>query len=111
MALPIPSPKQPMTDASTGAIAQPWLRFFTGLVSAAGASQATVPKASPFSYTASTAGTLFVSGGTVSSITITRAQVTANVGLTSGPVPVSQGDVVTVTYTVAPSTVYFPAGA
>jgi hypothetical protein len=59
--------------------------------------------ASPFTYTATAAGTVFVSGGTDSALQLKRGATTIATGFTDGPVPVSAGDQVIVTYSAAPT--------
>ena len=65
--------------------------------------------ASPFAYTATQAGTVAVSGGTVSAISITRNSTVVPVAAsTDHAVPVKTGDIVTVTYSGAPTMNYLP---
>ena len=60
--------------------------------------------ASPFAYTATFAGSVAISAGTVSAVTLTRAAVVVwSVTASNEIIPVRAGDVVTVTYTVAPT--------
>jgi hypothetical protein len=63
--------------------------------------------ASPFTYTATTAGTLFMQGGTVSAVSLTRSGTT--IPATVAATPVRAGDAVTITYTVAPTVNFAPA--
>jgi hypothetical protein len=79
-------------------------------VAFAGAGAAIVPVtvgASPFAYTATTGGTLAISGGTVSAVTLTRG--TTTVPVSPASVPARNGDVVTITYTAAPTVNFIPA--
>jgi hypothetical protein len=65
--------------------------------------------ASPYTFTAPTAGNLVVTGGTVSSIKLTRAYVSAvTFSVTSGTFPLAAGDVITLAYTVAPTVNFVP---
>lgn len=64
---------------------------------------AITPGASPYSYTASAAGTVIVAAGTVTIVEIGRGGVFTVTGLIAALVPVSLGDVVRVTYAVAPT--------
>ncbi|TGB34395.1 hypothetical protein [Burkholderia thailandensis] len=74
-----------------------------------GAIAAITVGASPFSYTATSAGTVVISGGTVSAVTLKRGTPAAiSVGETGGVVPVSAGDIVTVTYSAAPTMDFVP---
>ena len=71
------------------------------------ASAAVTVGASPFAYTAPSAGSVCVSGGAITSVTLARGGVTVYTsGLAADQVVVRAGDVVTVTYTTAP-TMYF----
>ena len=71
------------------------------------ASAAVTVGASPFAYTAPSAGSVCVSGGAITSVTLARGGVTVYTsGLAADQVVVRTGDVVTVTYTTAP-TMYF----
>lgn len=65
--------------------------------------QTVTPGASPYVYTATQAGLLIVSAGTVTSIELGRGGVYGLVGLLAGIVPVSIGDLVRITYVVAPT--------
>lgn len=84
-------------------------RFFNALVSASQSVEPITIGASPYTYTASIIGTLFVSGGTVSDITIRRGTVTVPTGVLAGPIPLTNGDIATVTYSVAPTVNFVPA--
>ncbi|MCA8326124.1 hypothetical protein [Burkholderia cepacia] len=64
--------------------------------------------ASPYTYTAPAAGTVFVSGGTDSALQLKRGATTIATGFVDGPVPVSAGDQVIVTYSVAPTMNFVP---
>ena len=64
--------------------------------------------ASPAAYTASTAGTVYVSGGTVTGITLTRQGTTITYAATSGNFPVCRADVLTITYTSIPIAQFIP---
>jgi hypothetical protein len=83
----------------------PWIVWLQQLASQPAAPFTVTPTASPFSYLASGAGTLQITGGTVSARTLTRGGVTVSV---SGSVPVVNNDVVTVTYSVAPTLSFIP---
>lgn len=65
------------------------------------------PGASPYTYTATDAGTVIVQGGTVTLIELGRKTTFVTTGMTFGAVPVSKGDQVRVTYTVAPTMNFF----
>lgn len=95
---------------TNGQVSQSWYQFFAGLTAQSAAIVPVTPSGSPFTYTASTKGTLSVSGGTVSNVSLSRARVTGvNVGFTSGLVPMSQGDIVRVTYSAPPTINFIPS--
>lgn len=102
----IPAARQAVVEVSANKLllfTTPWYRFLGSLgISGADAVSITVT-ASPFSYVATTTGTVFVRGGTVSLIELGRNGVFTNIGVIAGPVPVSEGDAVRVTYTVLPT--------
>jgi hypothetical protein len=116
-------PAAPLTD-DTGQPTPAWRAFFrvlwarTGQVGAPaiGAAGATLlpsatltPTASPYSYTAKTAGTLYVAGGGVTSMTITRGSGTAfPVGAFYGGKRLCAGDVLTVSYSHIPTLHFLP---
>ena len=64
--------------------------------------------ASPYVYTASTIGNVFVSGGTVSSIVLTRSGVSLTVPENIF-IPVTANDTVTVTYSGLPTATFVPS--
>lgn len=100
----IPQISTPFVDPS-GCVTLPWLQLLIKCWQAITpqAPQTVVPTGSPFSWTASAAGTLMVSAGAV---TISRQGVAF--AIAPGAIPVSQGDTVTVTYTSAPTIGFFP---
>ena len=67
---------------------------------------AVVPSGSPFTWTATAAGMLIVSGGTVSLVEVGRGAAFYAAGLVGGLIPVSVGDKVRMTYVVAPATTF-----
>jgi hypothetical protein len=106
----IPSPTLPVSDSKTGLLSSIWYQFFTRLqqLTAERAIAAITVGTSPFVYTPSTIGNIFVSGGTVSSIVLARDTVT----LTCPEnvfIPVAANDTVTVTYTVKPTMTFVPS--
>jgi hypothetical protein len=76
----------------------------------AGAVVVVTPGASPYAYTATSAGTLVIAGGTVSAVTITRGAATAVTLPTAGPITVAVGDIVTITYSSLPTVTFLPSG-
>lgn len=106
----LPSPTLALTDPKTGLVSSIWYQFITRLqqLSAERAIAALTVGASPFTYTASTIGNIFVSGGTVSSIVLGRSGVT----LTCPEnvfIPVAANDTITVTYSVKPTMTFVPS--
>lgn len=83
-----------------------WLLWLRQFVSQPGPIVPVSLGPSPASFTASGAGSLVLSGGTVSSITLTRSSTVAHLG--SGPVPMVNNDVATITYSVAPAASFIP---
>lgn len=127
-------PSSPCTDPASGEVTPAWRRFFTVLWQRTGEVRApaiglaidtintqlqtllalgsrtpvtVTPTASPFSYTPTSRGTLFVSGGGVEAMTITRGTTTAPVGGFYGGVSMSSSDTLTITYSAAPQLTFF----
>lgn len=106
----IPSIQSPIVDLKTGYGTAPWIQFFAGLTSPAQPTESVlVATSSPFTYTASKNGVLFVSGGLVNSISIQRSIIVIPTGVTQGPIPLSQGDKAIITYRTAPTLNFLPA--
>lgn len=108
MVLPLPSNQQPMANVigQSAYISVVWQRFFNSFLAAPAPPSAITVSSSPFSYTASAAGSVVLSGGTVSGRTLKRGQVT--ISIDSPTVPVARGDIVTVTYSVKPTMNFLP---
>jgi hypothetical protein len=120
-------PTSPCTDPATGEVTPMWRRFLQVLWQRTGETTApaigvssdainqlgrktptvVIPTGSPFRYTPSTRGTLFVAGGGVEALTITRGTTTAAVGGFYGGMPMSSSDTATITYLTAPQLVFF----
>lgn len=106
----LPSPTLPLGDPKTGIIASIWYQWVTR-ISQLSAERPIAPitvGASPFVYTASTIGNIFISGGTVASIVLGRS----GVNLTCPEnifIPVAANDTVTVTYSVKPTMTFVPS--
>ena len=66
--------------------------------------------ASPASYTAQTAGMLYLAGGTVSSVALVRGGVSTVLGILTGSVRLAKGDTATITYVVIPTSANFVPG-
>lgn len=106
----LPSNTLPIADPQTGILASIWYQFFVRLsqLSAEQPIQPLTVTASPFVYTASTIGNVFVSGGTVSSIVLARSGVTLTC-TESIFIPVAANDTVTVTYSGLPTMTFVPS--
>lgn len=106
----VPNWQAPLVDLRTGLVSQSWFSFFVRLTAQPPPIVGVVLTGSPFTYTASQAGQLAISGGTVSLVTIARARMTGiGTGLTNGLVTLAQGDSVTITYSVAPTLNFIPS--
>lgn len=105
-----PSPVLPATDPKTGKLANAWYMFLVRLAQLTAESPMVVPAvgASPFTFTATTIGNMFVTGGTVSSIVLTRSGVSITCQANQF-IPMAAGDTVTVTYAVAPTMTFVPS--
>jgi hypothetical protein len=106
----LPSPTLPVTDPQTGLVASIWYQFLVRLSQlSAERPIAPVPVgASPFVYTASTIGNIFISGGMVSAIALKRSGV--NLACPENIfIPVAANDTVIVTYTGLPTMTFIPS--
>lgn len=106
----VPSPVLPATDPKTGKFANTWYQFLARLAQLTAESPMTQPAvgASPYTFTASTIGNAFLTGGTVSGIVLTRS----NVSIACQPdqfIPMAAGDTLTVTHTGAPTLTFVPS--
>ena len=72
------------------------------------AAQAVAVTASPFTYTATRNGMLFVTGGTLSTIQYGRGGQLYVLGLGMSPIPLIPGDQVRLTYLTAPTLTFLP---
>lgn len=102
----VPSSQQPIADAS-GNVTTPWVRFFNALVANPGPISAVSVTGSPFTWTASQAGTLMSSGGTITGGSMTRSGTT--IPLSGNAVVVANGDVIVLEYSSAPTLNFVPA--
>ena len=66
------------------------------------------PGASPYTYTASQLGVMYLSGGTVSLMQLIRGSTTLGLGLLAGAFLMSPSDRLVTTYLVAPTMVWVP---
>jgi hypothetical protein len=101
---------QQAVDQETGAWESFWYQWVVR-ISQLSAERPIAPVtvgASPFVYTASTIGNIFVSGGTVSSIVLKRSGVSLTVPENIF-IPVAADDTVTVTYTGLPTMTFVPS--
>lgn len=102
----LPTADAPLVDTKMGRITRAWYLPILSLFQPAPESSIAVG-GSPFSFTATSAGSLLVMGGAVSQITLKRNQVYVT-GVVSGFIPVSNGDVLVIAFTVPPTLVFFP---
>jgi|SRR6516162_9513416 len=106
-----PSAQQPVLEQNADIFTMPWRQFLETLwrrVGSGGYAAITSPTvgASPWTYTATVPGTLYVSGGTVSNVSIVRLGTA--VSIEHFAVLLSQGDEVVVTYSAAPAVSFVP---
>lgn len=106
----VPSPILPATDPKSGKLASVWYQFLTRLaqLTAETPMSAVTVGASPFIYTPSTIGNLFITGGTVSSIVLTRSAISITCQKDQF-IPMAANDTVTVTYSVKPTVTFVPS--
>lgn len=111
-----PQISAPFCDPDTGQINQTWLQLLISLFGRTGGNAGNLPgpiqpltvSGSPFSYTASTPGHIWIDQGTYADVTITRAALTVSSGkITRGIFPMSPNDLITITFTDLPPTIYF----
>ena len=109
----LPTFMTPLTSDSDGRriTGKDWYFFFAGLFNGlppALPAPITVG-ASPFTYSPSVKGNVFVSGGTVSSIQFSRDGTNIYpTGATAGPFQINAADRLIVTYTVKPTMTFAP---
>jgi len=97
--------------STNGITGKDWYFFWAGLYSGLPPAlpMLVTLTASPFTYSPSAKGTIFVSGGTVSLIQFSRDGVTSYpTGTTAGPFVVNANDRLIITYTVAPTVTFVP---
>lgn len=106
----VPSPILPATDPKSGKLASVWYQFLVRLAQLTAESPMTTPTvgASPFAFTATTIGNLFITGGTVNTITLTRSGVSITCQ-SDQFIPMAAGDTVTLDYSVAPTMTFVPS--
>ena len=105
----IPTYLSPLTEGQT--TTRGWYTFWLGLLQGQPTWNviAIVPGVSPFSYVATTGGSVIVQGGTVSKIEVSRDGVTFyDTGQTSGMFGLSQGDTLRTTWALVPTMTFFP---
>jgi hypothetical protein len=106
MSFPFPGASVPAVTPATGNLTNPWLLYLQP--GPPGPIVPVVLGPSPATFTASAAGSLAISGGTVSARTLTRSGVTVPIG--ASMIPMANNDVATITYSVAPTASFIPAG-
>lgn len=112
MATRLPNLNAPLVNRN-GILINPWNIFFQLFFGTPQPVIVPTITVSPYSFTASQAGTMYVNGGTVSNISLIRGGVTIFIASSTNAVvarsfPMSTGDIVTVTYTVAPTMQFVP---
>jgi hypothetical protein len=105
----IPTYTEPLT--TKGATTRGWFSFWAGLFSGqptGPVSQLTL-QPSPWTYVASAAGSLLISGGSVTQVKFSRDGANFYVtGATAGLFPLAQGDTLQITYTGTPQVLFVP---
>lgn len=112
----VPNNNVPLADPQTGMVSGEWRSFFAALSGPAGPAQVVRATASPFTYTASTSGTM-VLNSSVNSLSLIRGRgpVALPVSPTLIPaqpslIPMAAGDRLLVTYSgAAPSMTFLPS--
>lgn len=105
-----PSPQLPATNPQSGVWENAWYMFIVRLAQLS-PERPIAPitvGASPFVYTASTIGNIFISGGTVSAIVLGRSGVNL-ICPENTFIPVAANDTVTVTYSLLPTMTFVPS--
>lgn len=106
----LPSPTLPIVDPKTGLVSSAWYQFLTRLqqLSAERPFDPITLGPSPYVYTSSTIGNMFVTGGSVASITLTRSGVSL-LCPEDVFIPLSANDTLTVIYTAPPTMTFVPS--
>jgi hypothetical protein len=96
-------------DTKTGGWVSTWYQWAVRIsqLSAERPIAAITVGASPFVYTSSTIGNLYVAGGTVSAVVLARSSVTL-AAATNRFIPMAANDTVTITYSVLPTVTFVP---
>lgn len=106
----LPSPALPVVDPKTGLVSSAWYQFLTRLqqLSAERPIDPITLGPSPYVYTASTIGNMFVTGGSVASIVLGRSNV--NLAVPEDVfIPMSANDTLMVIYTSPPTMTFVPS--
>jgi hypothetical protein len=74
----------------------------------AGVPVAVTPGASPYTYTATESGAMYLSAGTVTTVQITRGATTISTGILAGSYFLRNGDKLVVTYAISPTMNWVP---
>lgn len=107
----LPSPTLPVVDPKTGLVSSAWYQFLTRLqqLSAERPIDPITLGPSPYVYTASTIGHMFLDGGSVASIVLGRSGVNLTVPDEDVFIPMSANDTLTVIYTAPPTMTFIPS--
>ena len=108
MSTPFPGAQTPAVVQSTGFFTTQWILWLQQFAQQPGPIAAVALGASPASFTASSAGTLTLSGGAVSDLMLTRSGVTADLGAQRS-VLMANNDVARVTYTGSVTASFIPS--
>lgn len=106
----LPSNTLPISQPNNVGPNETWFQFFVRIAQLSAEQPIATPTvgASPFVYTASTIGHVFVTGGTVSSVVLIRSGISVTCAENIF-IPVTANDAVTVTYSVAPTMNFIPS--
>lgn len=107
MSQPFPGAFQPVIGPG-GLFTPPWVLWLAQFAQQPGPIAPATVGASPWSFTASGAGNLVISGGTVSAVTLRRGGVSASFGA-QRTIPMVNNDVATVTFTGSPTANFIPS--
>ena len=105
----VPSSSEPIgsLNGQPVYVSPTYQRFFGNLVGNPQPIQTVSATGSPFSFTASQAGSVSISGGTISALRLTRGKL--SVPVSGAMIPVMNGDMLTITYSGSPAIYFIPS--